>query len=205
MSKSRYNSRYGEKSIMVRRLSFVLATIFVGSAASGADEALHFPPLGIELPIVSLESDVPKFLGRVVILRGTISNSKQPTICGVAVNPQSISKKQQWAMGILGRTRTKVETEGQSDFAPSKILSNPGIASPSNTDTFPPVRSPDGYRLYAIGEGTAPVFSTQESLLQSMDTRRQKGEPETTKSKTNISEKHLKPEADGRERGERSD
>ena len=109
--------------LLLRLLSFKLffVTLFItqsGCATWCCSKPLHShkhtPPqspdndfvlytLGKDLPILTASSDLDQYVGKLVIIRGVVSNTKRPTINGVEIEPGDLSEQEAYAIGILSK------------------------------------------------------------------------------------------------------
>lgn len=95
---------------MSRYLAFAFMALFLVTdfgpmiRPSKAEERGSFQPgaLGIKVPILEREGDAEKYVGRLVAVRGTVSDSKIPRIRNVEVRADdSLRNREAYAVGIL--------------------------------------------------------------------------------------------------------
>lgn len=81
---------------------------FVGASTEAADPPAKadkkFAPkaLGMEVPVITTADELDKYVGRLVAVRGVVTNSKLPNIIGVWIaTPDELREHEAYAVGIL--------------------------------------------------------------------------------------------------------
>ena len=73
-----------------------------GDPPAKADKAFVPTALGMDVPVLTSADDRDKYVGRLVAVRGVVSNSKPPAILGVWVaTPDGLRDREAYAVGIL--------------------------------------------------------------------------------------------------------
>lgn len=102
---------------MVRKVLFCVWAIFFGLPMTGChkdSESLPTSKLSTTIPLVSPKSgdDLEQFVGKLITIRGKVSNTKIPQIEGIDVDIEALFLNEEdvcFAIGILTKTVVKPE------------------------------------------------------------------------------------------------
>lgn len=135
---------------MIRMRRSVLASLVVATflfapqtIAEDAPAKLEkkFAPkaLGMDLPSVTSADDLDKYVGRLVAVRGTVTNAKPPLIVGVEVDVSDELRQEQaeaYAVGILAKFTLTEEAYQKIQDRARKSGNLIGVAIPGPGDHY---------------------------------------------------------------------
>lgn len=125
--------RYGLSAILLVGALLTTAGMAMAEPATKADKGFAPKALGMDVPVVTSADDLDKYVGRLVAVRGTVSNTKLQCIVGVFVKaPDDLRTREAeaYAVGILVKwTVTEAEYQKMQDDA-RKAGNLIGIAHP---------------------------------------------------------------------------
>lgn len=92
------------------------------SRVSSESTGLQFPSsgefrptaLGMELIVLNSRKELDANLGKLVALRGVVSNTKRAVIIGVEISPEGLRGKEAYAVGILSKSDESHQAEDVS-------------------------------------------------------------------------------------------
>lgn len=125
--------RYKAPAVVLGGALLLAAGTAAAEPPTKGDKGFAPKALGMDVPVITSADDLDKYIGRLVAIRGKVSNTKMQRIVGVFVNaPDELRKREAeaYAVGILGKW-TVTEAEFQKIQGEAQKIGNLiGVAHP---------------------------------------------------------------------------